>query len=248
MPESLSYEAVQSAVEQVSSDHFKTWSRCRRKYYYQYVKRLQWPTDQSHFRLGKSVHKLLEFQSRGLDCTALLSNADPDIQASWAALIAHPVAHLPIVASEWGFHVPIDGVRRAWLTGRVDRIARDGDTFLILDWKTGTGVPKLPEVDWQTVLYLFAVVESAAQLPLAPEAVEALRPEVLRFVYVEVKDGQVREVPVSYDTAQHHLNRERIVETLTEMQQANEYALPAKCPDPFCPYRAICGIEATNPA
>lgn len=224
--------------EQYSSDQFKTWSRCRKKYDYQYLRRLNWPTDQSHFRLGKSVHKLLEFQSRHLDCTLLLQDAEADVRQAWEALMAHPIAQFPIVASEWGFHVPVENEKPVWLTGRVDRIAQDGDTILVLDWKTGTGVPTLPEMDWQTILYLYAVVEAATEL-----GHPGLTPEQVRFVYVEVKNGEVREVPVPYDTERHIANGEKIRQTIREIQAAAAYDLPKKCPDPFCPYSAVCGIR-----
>jgi hypothetical protein len=197
-------------LTQISSDAFKSWSRCKRQFYYKHVKKLQWPADIQHFRLGRDVHKLLDYQARGLDCALLLENAPMDVRVSWQKLMSHPVAHLPIIANEWAFHVPMDADSgnssiRDWLTGRIDRVARRGDDVLVIDWKTGTGVPRNPEIDWQTRLYLYALLEvaqtaSADDLDLNKNGV--LQAEQLQFVYVEVKADNhtpVREVVLPYN-------------------------------------------------
>jgi RecB family exonuclease len=221
--------------EQISVNQLKTWSRCRRKYYFDNIKRLRWPVDQSRFTLGKTVHKLFEYQSRQLSFEPLLLHAEPAVRKAWDLLMAHPIPHLPIVASEWAFNVPVGG---HWLTGRIDRIAREGDTLLVLDWKTGTSVPQLPEVDWQTVVYLYATVEACAELGVDP-----VSPDQVAFVYVEVRDT-VREIRIPYSTQQHAYHRERIESTIAAIQAEKQYPLPERCPDPFCPYLAICGIQA----
>src|SRR5688500_18368722 len=91
---------------QISSDAFKSWSRCRRQFYYKYVKGMQWPADIQHFRLGRDVHKLLDYQARELDCELLLEHAQQDVRFSWQKLMAHPITQLPVLANEWAFHVP----------------------------------------------------------------------------------------------------------------------------------------------
>lgn len=282
MMESLfQFDAMSSQeISQVSSDALKSWSRCKRQFYYKHVKKLQWPSDIQHFRLGKDVHKLLDYQARGLDCNLLLQHSPMDVRISWQKLMAHPVVHLPVVANEWAFHVPValqseqaaesstqsqseqgfsesafsepTTSRVEWLTGRIDRVARDGDKILVIDWKTGTGVPRNPEVDWQTRLYMYALVEvagspSATDLGLNSDG--PLRPEQVSFLYVEVKADQhtpVRLVPLPYGTAQHLATRQVLQTILSQMAVEEEYALPENkvCPDKFCSYRSICGIDS----
>ncbi len=276
-------------IHQISSDALKSWSRCKRQFYYKHVKKLQWPSDIQHFSLGKDVHKLLDYQARGLDCTLLLDHAPANVRISWQKLMAHSVVNLPVVANEWAFHVPVNlqpdtleksstailtseipkgetaamqdhwtelsGSPVAWLTGRVDRVAREGDHILVIDWKTGTGVPRNPDVDWQTRLYLYALVEvagspSAADLGLITEGAP-LRPEQVSFLYVEVKADAhtpVRLVPLPYSTAQHLATRQVLQTILSQMAIEEDYALPdnQQCPDRFCAYRSICGIESGN--
>jgi hypothetical protein len=247
----------------VSVNQFKTWTKCKKKYYYDYVQKLRWPTDQSHFQFGKTIHKLFEYQARGLDFADLLTQASPEIQGAWAALQEHPIPHLPVVASEWAFHVPIAFKnKKVWLAGRVDRISLEDDTLLILDWKTGTSAPSLPEVDWQTTLYLYAVLEAQKELHLEKchfkkdqETQEfqhleprAFSPESLRFVYVEVKKQDVKAISILYNAEKHQATQERLIRTLAQMNQEKGYQLPNQCPDPYCPYRSICGIQDVDPA
>lgn len=221
-----------------SVNQFKTWTKCQKKYYYDYVRKLRWPSDQSRFAFGKTIHKLFEYQARNLPFDALLQNADPAIQTAWQTLMEHPIPHFPILGSEWAFTVPVAG---QWITGRIDRLAKQDEMILILDWKTGTSIPSLPEVDWQTVIYQYAVVEAHQQLGLS-----VLPPEHVRFVYLEIK-GDIRELMIPYGPQKHQETRQRIEEVLGAVQQEKTYPLPPKCPDPFCPYLNICGISSAMP-
>lgn len=225
-----------------SVNQFKTWTKCPKKYYYDYVQKLRWPSDQSRFAFGKTIHKLFEYQARNLPFDALLQTAEPGIQTAWKTLMEHPIPHLPILGSEWAFTVPVGG---HWITGRVDRLAKQGEgdneMVLILDWKTGTSIPSLPDTDWQTVIYQYAVVEAHQQLGLS-----ALPPEQVRFVYLEIK-GDIRELMIPYGPQKHQETRQRIESVLSDIQREKTYPLPPKCPDPFCPYLNICGIGQAVP-
>jgi RecB family exonuclease len=168
--------------------------------------------------------------------------------------MAHRTVHLPVLANEWAFHVPmqLEGNQTEWLTGRIDRVARDGDRVLVIDWKTGTGVPRNPETDWQTRLYLYALVE-VAKTPSADDLglnfKGPLQPEQMQFVYIEVKADPhtpIREVVLPYSVAKHEATRQVLQSILHQMNVEEEYALPenSNCPDRFCSYRTICGIDA----
>lgn len=257
---------------QWSTDAFKSWSRCRRQFYYKHVKAMQWPADQSNFRLGRDVHKLLDYQARGLDCDLLVSGAPEDVRRSWTKLMAHPITQLPVLANEWAFHVPIalgdqlpglleeqrgNNGRVEWLTGRIDRVARDGDRLLVIDWKTGTAVPPQPEADWQTMIYRYAVVEVASSpsaadlgfnLPKPGQenaAASPLRPEQVTFVYVEVKADEstpIRPVEITYSAEEHAKVAQLLRDTLTWMLSEEDYVVTDPCPDRFCAFRPICGV------
>lgn len=245
-------------LSQISSDAFKAWSRCKKQFYYKHILGHRWPTDIQHFKLGQDVHKLLDYQARGLDCTLLLADCADNVRQSWNKLIQHPIVHLPIVANEWAFHVPISlsAQRTEWLTGRIDRIARDQEhphKVLLIDWKTGTGIPKNPESDWQTILYRYALVEtaqspSAAHLNLGTPD-RPLLPEDVEFVYIEVKADTttpIRDIRIPYSQSAHQQAGELIAKTLTQMAQEQHFLLPETCPDRHCAFRPVCGIASTH--
>ncbi len=241
----------QRAFSQQASDAFKSWARCKKEFYFKHLKRLHWPSDAQNFALGRDVHKLLDYQARGLDCTLILSAAAPNVVQSWDKLMQHPVVDLPVLANEWGFHVPVTSVdgEPFWLTGRMDRIARDGNQIVIIDWKTGTGVPKLPETDWQTRLYLFALLE-VANTPSANDLGFTqngpLTAGDISFRYVEIKPDEttpIREFNIPYSNAKHEATRRELQQMLAAMAMEEDYALPDACPNKFCAYRPICGIE-----
>ncbi len=230
---------VRPRTRLISVNQLKTWSRCRKKYFLDYVNNLHWPTDQSNFRFGQDVHKLLDYHSRDLDCAAILEHSPADVQEAWDLLMASAIPRQPVVASEWGFHVPMEANGRHWLVGRIDRLSMEEGRLLVIDWKTGTAVPKTPETDWQTLVYLYAAFEARHEFGL-----DALVPEDLEFVYVEVRDT-IREIRVPYSRKRHEEIRELLEKTIREMVGAEEYSLPGECPDKWCPYPAICGIRET---
>ncbi len=236
-----------------SVNQFKTWSKCQKKYGYDYVHQLRWPSDQSRFMFGKTLHKLFEYQARGLNFEPILKalsneqNQDAEkIQSAWHRVMEHPIPHYPVLGSEWAFTVPVGA---HWVTGRIDRVAWDPELnrILILDWKTGTSVPRLPESDWQTLIYQYAVKEAYTQLlwPNEIQSPQALAAEQIQFVYLEIKD-EIREIRIDYSDKQHEetrLQMTKSIESMLNSTNSKDFQLPIVCPDTFCPYLHICGIE-----
>ena len=218
-----------------SVDQLKTWTKCQKRYELHYARKLSWPSNPRNFRLGMAVHQLLDFHSRNLPLDPLLTHTDSDIREAWQSLVASRWPSLPVVASEWGFSLEIEG---DWIYGRVDRIAQDGDQIHILDWKTGTGIPLSPETDWQTLVYLYAVYEARHDMGLA------FTPEQLSFVYVQVKRNAIREARIPYSQALHENTAVRLTQALRRIKATQEFMLPDKCPDRYCAYGNICGINA----
>ncbi|MGE0201819.1 MAG: PD-(D/E)XK nuclease family protein [Candidatus Melainabacteria bacterium] len=235
------------AVRVVSPEQLKTWSRCKAKFNYQHVLQLAWPTDTSNFKLGQEVHKLMDYQAQGLTAylPAMLASADAPVVFCWEGLMADPVASWPVIRSEWAFWIPMKHGDSHWLLGgRIDRISRDpaSNQVVIIDWKTGTATPRLPEQDWQTRVYCYAVYEARAELGL-PD----ITPEDIAFLYVEINPRQpergIRQVRVPYSRTRHEANRLSILAQLDAMDRETEYPLPETCPDRHCPYRPVCGID-----
>lgn len=224
--------------ESHSVEQLKTWHKCQKKYELQYVRQLQWPSNPKNFRLGKGVHQLLDYAARQLPLTPVLDATDQDILHLYQLLQSSRWAQLPIVASEWGFSINFN---QHWIYGRIDRVVRDGDQIIILDWKTGTAIPSNPQTDWQTLIYLYAVMSAQRALNLTIAA------EQLAFVYVQAKGNTITEVRIAYDAAMHQATQDRLLQTLNTLHATRLFALPAECPDRYCPYRNICGIETESP-
>jgi ATP-dependent helicase/DNAse subunit B len=236
-----------NTAQKISREHLKSFSRCQKQYQLKYAEPLAWPSDTRKFALGQRVHKLMEYQSLGFPLAVLLQDTTPEIRSHFQALAAHPVSQWEILASEWGFHVPLpihDAEKQAlFLTGSVDRIARDPQGKVwIIDWKTGTGAPKEPQTDWQTRVYLYAVYQARALLGLPDD----FAPEDLGFLYVEVRPQRTPAVELKALP----LNRiwladieQLILQTVEAIVKTSDFKLPETCPDRFCPYRAVCGID-----
>ncbi len=221
--------------ESYSVNQLKTWNKCQKKYEFDYVRKLLWPANPKNFRLGKGVHQLLDYASRKLPLAPILTSADADIVSVWQILNDSKWAKLPIIASEWGFSLEI---QKSWLYGRIDRIAQEDDRIHILDWKTGTGIPYPAQEDWQTLIYLYAVFEAQKELGISIKA------DQLTFTYVQVNHNALKTVQVPYSTALHEQIQDRLTQTLDIIQATSSFQLPPQCPDRFCPYRKICGIES----
>lgn len=233
----LESEAVSPEIQLVSVNQLKAWEKCKTKYRLDYVDGLFWPSDQRNFEFGQDVHKLMDYHAKGFNCDSVLTQASLKVKNAYQLLLQAEITNKPVVASEWGFQVPVEGFENYWLAGRVDRVSRDGDNIIIVDWKTGTAIPKNPKEAWQTQLYLYCFYGSRQAFGL-----NDLQPEQLAFWYVEVKD-QVRLVKIPYSQVFHAAVKQRITDTLAIIQQETAFALPSRCPDHYCPYQKICGIQ-----
>ncbi len=233
----------------LSPSHLKTWQRCKKKFAYHVLQQCRWPTDQSNFELGQSVHQLMDNTARQLPIDPLLQSAKPQIVSAYRALQQHPMAQAPILASEWGFTVPVPGVANVWLTGRMDRVVDNNGVLTVVDWKTGTAIPKAPVEDWQTRVYLYALFVAQQALLVTHSLAQPYLVDKLAFTYVGVSRlGDVREVTVPYTQAMHDKTEAGIVALLREIAAESSFALPNRCPDSYCPYRGVCGIEDNPPS
>jgi RecB family exonuclease len=227
---------------ELSPSLLKSWSRCHKQYFYKAIQGLRWPSENG-FVLGTTVHKLMDYQARGLTKTPsfkkIMASASAQIVRHWTLLDTHPISHWPVIANEWGFQVPLKAPY--WLAGRIDRVAQGPDGKIwVLDWKTGTGVPKNKESDWQTLVYCHAVVTAGKDL-----GYPNLTPNQVCFAYVEVRNGRVNVHEVAYTETRDAMAQRLFIQTLDELETAKKqqkYELPPHCPDKYCSFSPICGI------
>lgn len=153
-----------------------TWLTCRRQYFFQYVDRKPAGPAKAHFSLGNSLHSALRDYAmpvgEPLSPAALLDknwitsgyrDADMSEQIKsvahvWLEQYLLNEGELAPIGVERSVEYPREGYT---LTGRIDRIDRrmiDGqEQLVIVDYKTGKGVPTEAEVRGSLALAFYAV-------------------------------------------------------------------------------------------
>lgn len=210
-------------------NQLKTFQQCKRRYYYEYVKRLNWPREASNYELGLSVHKLLDYEAKGLDTTIFLNSMKEDIRELWGHLQGSNIVKYPVVASEWAFNIKLKETDY-WLEGRLDRIIKlpKEEKYIIVDFKTGQKIPNHTRGDWQATVYLYATSEAMS-----------IEPENLEFWYYRVdKEPEVRKI--SYNSEMHATYYKKIKDQIREIENATDWNADEKCQNKFCQYGDLC--------
>ena len=227
----------------LSADTLKTWETCPQQFEWKVLNRLNWPSDTRNFVLGTSIHKLMDCQARGMAADTLLPHTSDAIQSTWQALQQHPATQWPIVASEWGFELPVtlpDQDSPVWVTGRIDRVAWHQNHLWVLDWKTGTAAPRQPQKAWQTGIYALAMWQAWASLPPGPWSLHP--PNRITVAYVAVSPPDVKQLTVAFTQPEIDYWQNRLSEAVIKMTQATEYHPTEPCPDRWCAFRPKCPI------
>jgi hypothetical protein len=248
------FTTMSKTLSTLSADSLKTWDKCPQQFEWKVVKRLNWPSETGNFTLGKTVHKLMDCQAKGMDVAPLVATCPPAIQQSWHTLNTHPSVEWQVVASEWGFEFPVTVAsapdETCWITGRIDRLALHNNTMWIIDWKTGTAAPKHPERAWQTGIYAMAVQQAWATLPPGPwhqQTGHDQQPNKLKMAYVSVTPPTVQQQSVSFSEADFDHWQQRLTNTLEAIATATReqtFSPVSPCPDRWCPYQPICPVTS----
>ena len=138
------------------SDQFECWQKCQKLYYYKYVKELNWPDTEQDYRLGISVHALINYYLKGFNVDNLLIHADNDVIDCWNNIKSNSLFDNKVLLTEWSFNSRIKN-SNYWLNGRIDAVFYNEKEkkYIIADWKTGE-LPKHPEKKFQHKIYLYS--------------------------------------------------------------------------------------------
>lgn len=235
----------------VSASSLKDYMVCARRFALRHVAARYWPapdvameTEGSrHARaVGEAFHQLVEFSELGLDTTELVGASAtkmPKLREMWAKFsisrhVLKPKAGTTRL-TEHALHVEIGGVAAL---ARFDRLEHTDDgTWTITDWKTGKVDPDRLRDDWQTKLYLVALVEAEA----------IADPSRVRLVYWEARKGV--EHVVAHDAEQHTRWRDELAAMAARLARPFDERLPddpawPRPADPAtcetCPYNMLC--------
>lgn len=226
----------------LSVQALRTRDRCRRQFALQYVQGQYWPgvvrEPSADMRLGEAFHKLVVRHRLGLPV-----RPDVDLADVWARFLASPYAtqsEHEQVFSEQALQFSLEGVP---FLVRCDEIRRDGERWVILDWKTGHVRASELANHWQTRLYRFALAMAGTSLG----AGEGIPAENIMMVYLLVRLEKVLEFP--YDRDAFEADRALFTEIA---RQADAPAESRPWPDDLetcrtCRYDTYCNARPAMP-
>lgn len=245
---------VQSTQPTLSASSLQVFEACERLYEYTFVAPRPWPApanqdqegSEAIMERGQRLHHLIHLHAHGHDPRPL-ARTDERLQNWFTRYRASSFAQMEgEVFSEQTLTLQLDG--RA-LVVKLDRVVRDGDRWLILDWKTSKRAIEAHQLedDWQARLYPYALVEAGAVLnggvPIAPENIEMV------FFYLE-PGTQVR---LAYDIGRHQATktllegRLRRIASVADTGHAPTGKQGGRCEKPPCRFYSLCHM-ATLPA
>jgi len=139
-----------------TSGMLKTYIECPAKYNLIYNENLQIPTENTFLQTGNEIHSLINYYYKGFDISKMTdivyNGKSALLKDLWNIFLEMKPPKL--LKSEYTFNTKL-GVNII-LTGRIDGIYRDGKSYVITDWKTGSDNLDI-ERDMQTVVYLYSL-------------------------------------------------------------------------------------------
>ena len=200
-----------------SANMLKTYKICPLKYKLKYVERFSLPQKFEVFEKGKKIHALAYYYLKGDDVSRFETALTPDESEVWARLKENEFFNMQTYRAEFDLNVKID---RFWVGGRLDAVVTDGaGNYYILDYKTGA-VPKNPEEDLQTLVYL-----AALEAHLKGEF------KSLKFVYIDLKNNKNHII----DSTHAHTE---IIEHICRQIESEKFLPCEDCG--LCEYRHYC--------
>ena len=195
----------------------KTFEICPQKYYLKYIKQISIPQSVSFFEKGKKIHALANYYLRGENIEKMEKTLTREEQGIWLALKDNKYFQKTYVKSEYSVSCKVGNF---WIGGRLDALVKDDKFYYILDYKTGS-IPKNPEYDFQTIVYLLCLNKKLGSN--------------INFVYIDLKNNKNYLIERLTEYEEKIL---KICNTIEKYQNNNEIEQSEKCA--FCEYKKIC--------
>lgn len=224
-----------------SPNMLKTYETCSQKYWFKYEENIAVPQKASNFEKGKKIHALANYYLRGDNIDKLEKALTPEEQRIWKQLKNNEYFQKKYVESEYNLSCRIG---EYWIGGRLDALVKDspspqpspkrgeGVNYFILDYKTGS-IPKNPEYDFQTMVYLLALNASLSSPATGWGEVN------INFVYIDLKNNQNHIIELTPEKIAEY--EKLIIQICSEIKQAKpieNIQHTKKCD--FCEYKKIC--------
>jgi len=221
-------------IKTFTSDHFETYKRCPKAYYYKYIKGIKFALQKDTYKLGRSTHSLIYYHLRGLPLSKIEANLDEITQEHWQNISQNPLLSKKLVCAEWGFDILLG--ENTWLNGRIDAVFETGHQackqYIIADWKTGENLPYNPEEKYQAMIYMYAFYKAQKDLGLEFE------PHQLKFIFVSTKKENLeKEITCSGDMILEIT--QNLLGMVDEIESKRAFE-PNKKSCAFCDFAQIC--------
>ncbi len=205
-----------------SANMIKVFDECPQKYYLIYEKGISLPQDKTPAKEGENIHALISYYLKGYNIDKLINVLNEKEKALWQNFLELKFTQKDVEACEKSFNYNFDGLN--WLTGRIDAIIKEENTFVIYDWKTGK-IPSNPEESPQTIIYLFSIFAKLKQQNKINNYND------LKMVYLNLKTLEKTEVKL--DKRYHSYINDYICNKIAKINNKAEI-LPAKSSENTC--------------
>ena len=175
-------------IENYSASSLKLLLKDKEEYEKRYKLSLFFRHTNEYEKTGNMFHKLIYYYLNGFDIEKIINNLNGKDKEIWQKFIESGILKENYIAVEQSFSIKEKEVNEFFLNGRFDAILKEGDTYIIYDWKS-ENIPKDPENDIQTIVYMY----SASKL---------FNTENIKIRYVSIKKLETCEV--SYDNGMNY--------------------------------------------
>lgn len=218
-----------------SPNMLKSFEDCPKKFFFKYVKKLSIPQPSEFFETGKKIHALASYFLQGEDISRMEDALAPAEVGVWAKLKQNKYFSYQLIKSEYSLSSKIVCEETFWwVGGRLDAVVKDGESnFYILDYKTGK-IPKNPEFDFQTVVYLLSLEKHLLKNKTAHKSIN--------FVYLGLKNDEEFVVVLTKELrAKYEKHLCEILDKIDVAQSSKNYAQNTKLCEK-CEYNELCSV------
>lgn len=201
-----------------SPNMLKTYEDCPKKFHFKYVKKISMPVDDEIFEFGKNIHALASYYLRGENIDRMeKSLTDAELKV-WEYLKGLEYFSYELVNTEYNLAVKVGG---RFFGGRLDALVKKGNTFYILDYKTGSA-PKNAAFDFQTMIYILAVSEF-------------FKTSDVVFIYLDLKNKSEVRIDFTEELKEKYL--QKLTQTAESIESSENLQKKNNC---RCEYSMIC--------
>src|SRR5574344_1336380 len=121
-------------IKIISPNMIETFLQCQQKFRLRYIDTLSVPQFKTPFEKGKKIHAMANYYLKNFNIEkfeAALSSNELEI---WNNLKENEYFSYELVDCEYNLSAKVGDY---WVGGRIDALVKNGDDYVILDYKTG---------------------------------------------------------------------------------------------------------------